>query len=67
MRILALLVILSAAVPSVASAHSGSVLKVAVNYLPMALAVVPIFWGRLLKLAQRLNPFATKKNDRQND
>lgn len=59
----AMLALVLLAAPTVAYAHSGSVLRVAVNYLPVLMALAPLCWTPLSKLLNRLRCFL-KKEDR---
>ncbi|BBB91797.1 hypothetical protein MAMMFC1_02482 [Methylomusa anaerophila] len=50
------------ATPSVAYAHSGAVFRVAVNYIPMLLALVPIFWTPISKFFRRWRDLFRKED-----
>ncbi len=50
-------------VPSTAYAHSGAVLKAAMNYLPMAMAFVSIFWTPIAKSLKRLRSLFKKEDE----
>ncbi|MDF2501247.1 MAG: hypothetical protein K0Q77_1961 [Anaerosporomusa subterranea] len=48
-----LLVLTLLTIPSVAFAHSGTVLRTAVNYFPLLFALVPIIFNPLVKLVKK--------------
>ncbi|WP_312197518.1 hypothetical protein [Anaerospora hongkongensis] len=48
------------AAPSVAFAHTGSVFKTAINFIPMLVVFLPMFVSRLFK---SINNFFGKKRD----
>ena len=48
------------AAPSVAFAHSGSVFKTAINFIPMLVVFLPMLVSRLFK---SINNFLGKKRD----
>ncbi|MPN40018.1 hypothetical protein SDC9_187553 [bioreactor metagenome] len=57
-----LMLIALIAVPSVALAHSGTLLNTAVNYIPMILAVVPMILKLFSKLVQKVYSFFIKEH-----
>ncbi|EGO65220.1 hypothetical protein [Acetonema longum] len=45
------------AIPSVALAHSGTLFKIAVNYIPIILAAVPMLLKLFSKLVSKIYSF----------
>lgn len=58
-----LMIVALIAVPSIALAHSGTLLNTAVNYIPMILAVVPMLLKPVFKLIQKVYSFFIKEQD----
>jgi hypothetical protein len=44
-------------IPSVTFAHSGTVFRSVVNYVPLLVAIVPLFWESITKLITSLRNF----------
>ncbi|KYZ75521.1 hypothetical protein AXX12_12465 [Anaerosporomusa subterranea] len=59
-----LLVLTLLTIPSVAFAHSGTVLRTAANYFPLLFALVPIIFNPLVKLVKKFQAFFAKWNHR---
>ena len=49
--------------PSIALAHSGTLLNIAVNYIPIILAVVPMLLKLFSKLVQKIRSFFIEEHD----
>jgi hypothetical protein len=45
------------AIPSVAFAHSGTMLKTAVNYFPLFFTLLPVIFSPLVKLFKKIQAF----------
>lgn len=57
-----LMIVALIAVPSIALAHSGTLLNTAANYVPIILAVFPMLLKLFSKLVQKVYSFFIKKH-----
>ncbi len=44
-------------IPAVSFAHSGTVFRSVINYVPLAVALVPLFWKPFAQLFANLRDF----------
>ncbi|CVK18278.1 MULTISPECIES: hypothetical protein [Sporomusa] len=57
------LVVVLLAIPSVTYAHSGTVFKAVVNYIPLALALASVFSRPVVELVKKIRAIFMKKRD----
>lgn len=51
-------------IPSVTFAHSGTVFRSVVNYVPLAVAFVPLVWKSLAKVMVKLRDWRRRDENR---
>ncbi|QDR82937.1 hypothetical protein [Sporomusa termitida] len=51
-------------IPSITFAHSGTVFRSVVNYVPLAVAFVPLVWKSIAKLIVKLRAFRQRGDNR---
>lgn len=59
----ALLVLVLVAIPSITYAHSGTVFKAAVNYIPLVLALASIFLRPVFEVVKKIRSIFMKQRD----
>ena len=62
MRVIRLMIVMLV-IPAIASAHSGTLVRTLANYVPIALAFIPLLINPVLKLLKKINSFFNSRQD----